>query len=318
MHLFKKLPLILLTLTVAVVFTLGLTGTSSFAAGRKGEAPQLSKKKSRCGGSVSAYKKKQGLRTKLSWSERQKLKVLKTRLVKDGIDREILDSVYSSEKFGLYDSVKRLYKKNPEKQADKGKKNFDWYSECLGIDKKVADGHTFMKKYGKSLRGAEKRHKVDRRYIASIIGIESHYTSDPGRFKAVNTLTSVYMLVSRKRGFAYRQLKELFIYSEKTGISILDLNSSYAGAIGCAQFIPSSLNSLFVGKANNISKANPFRMSDCIYSVGHYLKQSRFKMPKNNKRPVEGSRVWKAVRSYNRSDSYTRMVIEMAERLGKK
>jgi membrane-bound lytic murein transglycosylase B len=87
------------------------------------------------------------------------------------------------------------------------------------------------------------------------------------------------------------------------------------GAIGCGQFIPSSLNHYFVGRSGKIEEADPFDVTDCIYSIAYYLKRSRWDKSENGKTPQEGSKNWKAIRAYNHSDAYTRFVIETADRL---
>jgi membrane-bound lytic murein transglycosylase B len=173
-----------------------------------------------------------------------------------------------------------------------------------------------MKDHTDALAGAEKKYGVDRRFIVSILGVESDFSRDPGRFKAVNSLLTQYLLIEKRKAYAYRELKEIIRYSKRTGLHFFDFTSSYAGAIGCAQFIPSSLNSYFVGKGGKIEKADPFDINDCIYSVAYYLKKSGWDRRRNNKTPAKGSRNWKAIRAYNHSDAYTRFVIEVAGRLG--
>jgi membrane-bound lytic murein transglycosylase B len=172
-----------------------------------------------------------------------------------------------------------------------------------------------MEKQKDELSGAEEKYGVDARYIVSILGVESNLSNDNGRFKAINALTTQYILVKKRRKYAYRQLKELIEYSERTKKPIYDYTSSYMGAIGCGQFIPSSLNGYFVGQSGNVDEADPYDLTDCIYSIAYYLKRSRWDKKQNGKTPEEGSKNWKAIRAYNHSDAYTRFVIETADRL---
>ncbi|MBN2458731.1 lytic transglycosylase domain-containing protein, partial [Candidatus Woesearchaeota archaeon] len=92
-----------------------------------------------------------------------------------------------------------------------------------------------------------------------------------------------------------------------------ELTSSYAGAIGWAQFIPSSLNRLFIGK-NMDFNADPFDMEDCIHSVAYYLNRSGWD-PRREKNIYEGSRNWKALLAYNKSSVYVKAVLELSRSL---
>jgi membrane-bound lytic murein transglycosylase B len=255
------------------------------------------------------------LRTALTEDEKRKLSGLKKDLEKDGVERKTIGLIFKNNEFGLYDVSVALFGENPEKKADSGEKTYEWYSRCLGVEDRITRAGEFMETHKASLAGAEKRYGVERSYIVSILSVESDFSRDPGRFKAVNSLVTQYLLVEGRRGYAYRQLKEIIRYSKRTGIPFFDFISSYAGAIGCAQFIPGSLNSYFVGRDGRIEKADPFDIIDCIYSVAYYLKVAGWDRTRNGKTPLKGSRNWKAIHAYNHSDVYTRLVIEMARRL---
>jgi membrane-bound lytic murein transglycosylase B len=271
---------------------------------------------SRCGGAgVAALFDTSTLRTGLTEDEKRKISRLKKDLRKDGIKRRTVDSIFNDAEFGLYDVGVALFGGNPEKEADSGKKTYEWYRECLGVEEKVRGAEEFIRNHMDALVNAEKKYGVDRRYIVSILGVESDFSRDPGRFKAINSLVTQYLLIEEREGYAYRELKEIIRYSKRTGIPLFDFGSSYAGAIGCAQFIPSSLNHYFVGEDGEIEKADPFDVIDCIYSVAYYLKASGWDRRQNGKTAVEGSRNWKAIRAYNHSDAYTRFVIDVASRL---
>jgi membrane-bound lytic murein transglycosylase B len=255
------------------------------------------------------------IRTNYSEDEKLRISMLKDRLEADGISAETIDSIFTNEAFGFYDIVPKRFQKNPEKEADSGKKTYEWYRKHHGIDWKKRDAKAFLETYMHELNMAEKKYGVDKRYVVSILGIESDFCKHRGVYKAVNALTTLYVLVDRRKGFAYTQLKELIAYSNKTNISLYDLSSSYAGAIGCAQFIPSSLNNLFVGKDGKIENTNPFDIVDSIYSISHYLKEFGWDKDKNDKTPVRDTKNWGAIRAYNHSDNYTMLVIEVAESL---
>jgi membrane-bound lytic murein transglycosylase B len=264
---------------------------------------------------VSGDVRNEMLRTNFSKDEKRGIKKLIKRLETDGIDKRSINTIFKNKEFGFYDIVPERFKKNPEKEADSGKKTYEWYRKHHGIEWKKRDAKDFIERYREELNKAEKKYGVDKRYVVSILGIESDFCKYRGKYKAVNALVTLYVLVDTRQSFAYTQLKEIIAYSSKTGISLYDLSSSYAGAIGCAQFIPSSLNNLFVGKDGIIENTDPFDIIDSIYSISHYLKEFGWDKNQNHKTPVKDTRNWKAIRAYNHSDNYTKLVIEVAESL---
>ena len=235
-----------------------------------------------------------------------KIDELKTRLKSDGYD---IDSLINNENFEFYERIERLFKKNPENET---KKTYSWYRQVLKLEDKIKKAPAFMAKHEPELKNAEQKFDVDKNFIVGILGIESGFTDKKqvGRYKAFNALVTQYVIGRKK--FAVREIKELIKFTEKTKTPIFDLYSSYAGAIGYAQFIPSSLNSLFVGKEGITGKANPMDMDDCIHSIAHYLKESGWDNKQSKKTHIRKSRNWKAIFAYNHSSWYVKAVTEIA------
>ncbi len=285
-------------------------------AGKTDPNKSKDSERGRCAGSTTVSSMKEvTTRCDLTRKEEAKLKQLKRALRKDGISKETIEAIFDSPEFGLNDSGVKLSKNNPEKKVASGEETYQWYKKCFGLEKRIHIYKKFIKEHKDDLSAAEEKYGVDARYIVSILGVESDFSRDKGRFKAINALTTQYILVEKRRKYAYRQLKELIEYSERTKKPIYDYTSSYMGAIGCGQFIPSSLNGYFVGESGNVDEADPYNLTDCIYSIAYYLKRSRWDKKENGKTPAVGSKNWKAIRAYNHSDAYTRFVIETADRL---
>lgn len=255
------------------------------------------------------------LRKELSEQEKNKLAVLKKNLRADGFEAGVIESIFDHPEFGLYDISEALFRWSPERVTGLGRETYEWYRTCLGVDEKIKRAKEFMDGHKDMLADVEEKYGVSPRYIVSILGLESDFSKTTGKFKAVNSLVSQYLLIDERKKFAYRELGEIIRYSQKSGKPLFDFNSSYAGAVGCAQFIPSSLNSYFVGKRGRIEKADPYDVDDCVYSIAYYLKKSGWDKRRNEEPLVEGSRNWRAIRAYNPSDAYTRLIIEIAQSL---
>ncbi len=210
---------------------------------------------------------------------------------------ENIDSIFinSAEAMGA-DAYREALKKGDMAEAERiFNEEYEKYKKKIGFDDKKGYICQFMEQYPTELLAAEKQYLIPGDIIASIIGIESNFGRYTGKRQAFNVYISLYVK-NYRREFALRQLEELLIFRRKTNQDIFDFNSSYAGAIGYMQFIPSSLNQWFVG--DDVKD-----MSDTINSVANYLAYFKGK---------EGT-LDKAVFRYNPSKFYVKAVLELAE-----
>jgi len=114
-----------------------------------------------------------------------------------------------------------------------------------------------------------------------------------------------------KRGeWALLELCALMDLARAIDMDPCEIKGSYAGAMGPAQFIPSSFQSLGVdGDADGVR--DPFNMVDAMASIANYLKRSGWK----NNAGQETLR--QAIWHYNHSQAYVNTVMMLYEELSK-
>ena len=194
-------------------------------------------------------------------------------------------------RFKLIENITRKFTRAAERRID----NIDEYKKVLGYDKKSGMISEFMTTYAEELTKAETEYGIPKEVIVGIIGVESEYGTYAGTYNPFNVYVSMYVEDHRAR-FALAQLEELLEFTERTGMDVLELRSSYAGAMSYAQFIPYSLNRWWVGD-------DLYHMPNNIYSVAKYL--AHFK-------DITGS-TEKAILRYNNSTLYQQAVLSLAE-----
>jgi membrane-bound lytic murein transglycosylase B len=199
----------------------------------------------------------------------------------------------------------------------------------------------FIKKYGKTLNKAEKEFQVPKEIIASLLWVETKHGKTMGSYHlpmvyfslmqathpevAKTTLTElnfrkpssnssaaslsytelqqkVVQRLGKKSQWALEQIKTLEKVSD-TNVKILTIRSSFAGAFGCSQFIPSSYEKYAVSPHRDTP--NLFDMKDCIFSVGNFLHQSGWN-PLNPKAQSD------ALFEYNRIRDYGDVIQKLA------
>jgi membrane-bound lytic murein transglycosylase B len=121
--------------------------------------------------------------------------------------------------------------------------------------------------------------------------------------------TKVTNRLLQKSQWAIEQLSSIeAIHKEsKTNSDLsqmIKFKSSFAGAFGCSQFIPSSFEK-YARSITQSKSANLFDIRDCIYSVGNYLKEHGWK----NEVPDTHS---DALYAYNRVRDYGDVILKLA------
>jgi membrane-bound lytic murein transglycosylase B len=235
------------------------------------------------------------------------IRELKQHLVMNGVPGEWFDKQLQHETFQIHSDIDRYFQKSAEKQVDHDKKrDASWYFARLGVDAKIKKGKKYIKAHSDAFKKAEARHGIRQELIAAIVGIETNFADhhQRGKFYAFNSLVSQYIFAKRMK-FAIREIKALYIFSQKTGHPPQYFTSSYAGAIGWGQFIPSSLLTFFIDADGVHEDADPFSLEDTIFSVENYLHEYNL----SGKNIDDYDARYKAVFAYNNSDIYVKAVL---------
>ena len=151
--------------------------------------------------------------------------------------------------------------------------SWDRYSFNILKASRVKRGQEYMKKYKNTLARAYKKYGVPPQYITAIIGIESYYGANTGKYPVFDTLTTLSFEPNRRNAFFKKELKAFLIMTYKQKVDPLAVKGSYAGAIGLGQFMPTNYKKLAIDFDNN-GKISLNTNSDAIGSIANYLKKS--------------------------------------------
>ena len=144
----------------------------------------------------------------------------------------------------------------------------------------------FLQAHALAFDAAYRIYGVPREIICGILRIETNFgmptklSPNPvGTTPAINRLVTLYVRWSprersvrhfaRRQEFALNELKDLLAAGCRFGWDLFQIPGSPTGAIGLAQFEPSSLNVAVDG--NDDGKIDLFDPADAILSVAHYL-----------------------------------------------
>lgn len=183
------------------------------------------------------------------------------------------ESNYTIDELNTLFSNVKIKTKAKKEAANQAEFTLYWndYKNNLVSENRIKKGKEFLKNNKDIFDKIEKEYNVEREVIASIIGIESNYGSNLGNYRAIDALSTMAFEYYKKGDFYKNQLKSYLNRCKKEKTDCLLQKSSWAGAMGYGQFIPTSIDSFAVdyNKNGKIDVVN--EVDDAIASVANYL-----------------------------------------------
>ncbi|MBF0450989.1 MAG: lytic murein transglycosylase [Candidatus Magnetomorum sp.] len=251
---------------------------------------------------------------------------LKQRLIKDGFDARMINRLYDEPE--VYFDVKSI---SGYFQHNEAKLNYDQFHRPKNIEK----AKRYLITHVTSLERVEKEYRVDKEIIVAIMLVETRLGGFTGVSRVLNVFSTMAALKTeaprenlweqippekrmkksafknkahQKADWAYKELKAFLTYTTSQKLLPLEIRGSYAGAIGLAQFIPSSILS-FAKDGNKNGQINLFEHEDAIESIANYLKSFGWKTGINRK---DASKV---LYHYNHSNYYVNELLTISDLL---
>ncbi len=171
------------------------------------------------------------------------------------------------------------------------------YKKNMVNDIRIGLGVKYFKEHSRELNKAQNKYGVPAYIISGIIGMETNYGNSPMRFRAIDSIATLAFYYPRRAEYFQRELEALFLFARKTDTNIFDIKSSYAGAIGIPQFMPSNVLTYAVSGTGNKHIDIINNHLDALYSVANFLKKKGWKAgePVSIKVQVKGKKFQKYV-----------------------
>ena len=175
---------------------------------------------------------------------------------------------------------------------------------------RIRAGVAFWRANERWLAEAEELYGVPPEIVVGIVGVESIYGRQMGDFRVIDALATLafdFPSGRKDRSDFFRdELENWFVLCNSEGIDPLAWRGSYAGAIGMAQFMPSSFNRYAVDFDGDGHVDLHASAADVIGSVANYLAEfgwkrglpTRFEV----RPPTDDERARRAARARHRAD----------------
>lgn len=147
------------------------------------------------------------------------------------------------------------------------------YRPIFITEQRVREGVQFWLQHEEALIRAEQQYGVPAEVIVAIIGVETFYGRNTGKWRVLDALSTLAFDYPPRAPFFRGQLVQYLLMCREEQIDPLSLTGSYAGAMGLPQFIPGSFRAFavdFDGDGHINIWNNP---TDAIGSVASYFQQ---------------------------------------------
>jgi membrane-bound lytic murein transglycosylase B len=178
----------------------------------------------------------------VNFSEWQAVRDFEDEMVsRHNFERADLDALVAKTRF--IDSAVQLVKPAPPGKP----KNWQAYSERFIEPIRIGAGVRFWNENAALLARAEAEYGVPAEIIVGIIGVETIYGRDTGRFRVVDVLTTLAFAYPEapnrndRMQFFRSELEKTLVLARKEGIDPFSLLGSFAGAVGMPQFMPGNI-----------------------------------------------------------------------------
>ena len=158
-----------------------------------------------------------------------------------GFERAALETLFGQVRY--IDTAVQLVKPAPPGKP----KNWQAYSARFIEPIRIRAGVRFWEANAEALKRAEAAYGVPAEIIVGIIGIETIYGRDTGRFRVLDSLTTLAFAYpdapnrNDRMQFFRSELEKTLVLARKENIDPFSLLGSFAGAVGMSQFMPSNI-----------------------------------------------------------------------------
>ncbi|OGT59418.1 MAG: lytic murein transglycosylase B [Gammaproteobacteria bacterium RIFCSPHIGHO2_12_FULL_42_10] len=143
---------------------------------------------------------------------------------------------------------------------------------------RIENGLQFWDKHAAILKKAEQQYGVPASIIVATLGVETKYGENMGRYRVIDSLSSLAFSKSSRAHFFRNELEQFLLLTREEKLNPLTVMGSYAGAMGQPQFMPSSYRryAIHFSKSRRIDLMH--NTTNVIGSIANYYHRCGWKL----------------------------------------
>ncbi|MEP7242697.1 MAG: lytic murein transglycosylase B [Gammaproteobacteria bacterium] len=146
------------------------------------------------------------------------------------------------------------------------------YRNMFLTEERISLGAQFWQEHREDLERIAAERGVAPEYIVAIIGVETKYGRIMGRYRVLDALATLAFDYPPRSDFFRKELEEFVLLSSEESLDPLKALGSYAGAMGAAQFMPSSYRKYAVDAGSDKRRNLWVDWDDVFASVANYFR----------------------------------------------
>jgi membrane-bound lytic murein transglycosylase B len=151
------------------------------------------------------------------------------------------------------------------------------YRKIFLTSERIRGGVEFWRKNADILDRAAKELQVDPAIVVAIIGVETRYGKNTGRYRVLDALSTLAFAYPPRSKFFRSELEQFLILAREEKVDLRTAKGSYAGAMGYGQFIPSSYRNYAIDFDKDGQRDLWNNIEDIIGSVANYFHRHGWK-----------------------------------------
>lgn len=147
------------------------------------------------------------------------------------------------------------------------------YRPIFVNDARAKAGAKFWRLHAEEVAQAAQRYQVAPEMIVAILGVETNYGSNSGNFSVLQALATLAFDYPPRAKYFRSELEQFLLLMKEEAADPLQIKGSYAGAMGIAQFMPSSYRQYAVDGDGDGRRDLWHNVKDATFSIANYFKQ---------------------------------------------
>ncbi len=167
--------------------------------------------------------------------------------------------------------AEKTTQKKIKKTAKRKPMSWDRYRALFLTQNRIDRGVEFWQENQALLTRAQNKYNVPAQIIVAILGIETNYGNKQGTHPTLQAIAQRAFSNHRRKKFYTKELEDFLLLVRENNIAPLQVKGSYAGALGYAQFIPSSYRHYAIDFDNDKQVDLFNSRADAIGSIANYF-----------------------------------------------
>ena len=152
-------------------------------------------------------------------------------------------------------------------------KALTWYEYRARFitEKRIAEGTEFWAAHRELIDSTVEARGVPGEIVLAILGVETHYGRSVGKFRVIDALSTLAFDYPPRAAFFRDELEQLLLLAREEAVDPRTVLGSYAGAMGAAQFMPSSYRRYAIDAGADGKRDLWGDWADVFGSIANYL-----------------------------------------------